>query len=47
MENTNEKVNETREDLVSVTYQGSIYEITKQEYEDLKDGYITAKEMFE
>lgn len=42
MENTN-NTNET----VEMTYQGFIYVISKEEYEALKNGWTTAKEMFE
>lgn len=42
----NETGKETRE-TVQVTYQGIIHEITKEEFENLRDGWVTAKEMFE
>ena len=43
MENNNGKTAET----VEMSYQGSIYLITKEEYEALKEGWVTAKDMFE
>lgn len=49
MENTMEKttveVKET-EEKISMTYQGIIYAITKQEFESLQNGWVTFKEMF-
>ena len=42
---TNNNVNNTQE-TIDVTYQGIIYIITKEEYENLKDGWTTMKEMF-
>ena len=50
MENTMEKTvktNETKtEEQVSMEYQGMIYVITKEEFENLKNGWTTFKEMF-
>ena len=51
MENTMEKntvnTNETRNDeKVSMEYQGLIYVITKEEFDNLKNGWTTFKEMF-
>ncbi len=43
---TNNNVKKETQETVDVTYQGSIYIITKEEFEALKDGWITAKEMF-
>lgn len=44
MANNNEvKTNDT----VDVEYQGFIYTITKEEYEALREGWVTVKEMFE
>lgn len=46
MENTN-NVKTNQEDTIDVIYQGMIYIITKEEFEALKEGWITMKEMFE
>ena len=44
MANNNEvKTNDT----VDFEYQGFIYTITKEEYEALREGWVTVKEMFE
>lgn len=42
MENTMEKTNNT----VDVTYQGAIFTITVEEFENLRDGWVTFEEMF-
>lgn len=42
---TNNNVNKTQE-TIDVEYQGMIYIITKEEYENLRDGWVTMKEMF-
>lgn len=43
MDNTNVK---EEKNLISLEYQGAIYFITKEEFEDLQNGYRTFKEMF-
>ena len=42
--NNNEKTN--TQETVNMEYQGMIYVITKEEFENLKEGYTTFKEMF-
>lgn len=42
--NNNEKTN--TQETVSMEYQGMIYIITKEEFDNLKEGYTTFKEMF-
>lgn len=42
---TNNNVKETKE-TIDVVYQGCIYIITREEYENLRDGWVTMKEMF-
>lgn len=39
--------NNVKNETVDVIYQGMIYIITKEEFENLKNGWVTAKEMFE
>lgn len=40
-------IKEKEEDLISLEYQGAIYFITKEEFKNLQEGWITFKEMFE
>ena len=47
METTNNNEVKDAMETVTVTYQGFIHEITKEEYEALREGWVTAKEMFE
>ena len=50
MDNNNVKTVDTEaknNETIDFTYQGMIYTITKEEYEALRDGWLTAKEMFE
>ena len=35
------------EDLVMIEYRGTVQWITRQQYEDLRDGWITAKDLFD
>ena len=35
-----------RPETVDVDYQGVIFTITKEEFENLKEGWVTFKEMF-
>ena len=43
MENTNNEVKTL--DTISVEYQGAIYFITEEEYEALREGWVTAKDL--
>ena len=44
MENNNEKT--TKKETIDVTYQGSIFTITIDEFKALQEGWTTFKEMF-
>lgn len=42
-----ENANGSKNDTVDLIYQGSIYIISKEEYEALKEGLLSEKDMFE